>query len=245
MGKQPKIRKKKRKYINVNDLCSIAKTGDLLLFSSSNKNIVPSFIRKGIFGSEWTHCGLLYFMNNKPYSYELYPSADNIKDHISGKCYRKGPLLVSLEDRLKHYEGYCVVKTFSPNLQDILGENMETKLWEIMRQNQKEMIRFPFKNTWLVLITICDHLKFYPYRKVGDNIHEMMLYKNQMICSHLIADVYKKCGVFDYKNYEKAYKPKVPLPMILPHHLYSMKRVGKMVSKNEYEIVCDTGPTVC
>src|SRR5579883_332196 len=60
IDKLGRIGKTKRKVISLDDLHKFACSGDLLLFSCHEFTWIPSWLRKGVYGTEWTHSGILY-----------------------------------------------------------------------------------------------------------------------------------------------------------------------------------------
>src|SRR5437016_3993599 len=100
-----RIRKVKRKTITLAELPDKARTGDLLLFSCHEFTWIPSWVRKGVYGTEWTHSGILYIdpKSRRPFLWEATITEGNHTcDVLTGECSREGVQLVPLEDKLKY-----------------------------------------------------------------------------------------------------------------------------------------------
>ena len=103
-------------HILISNIKDIAKSGDLLLFSNSNFNIIT----RTIGNPAYSHIGIVIKINNKLYSLELVKT-----DYVYPKQPEvSGTICIPLEDRLANYSGqvfYCKLnKNLSENKQKIL-----------------------------------------------------------------------------------------------------------------------------
>ena len=213
------------------------KSGDLLLFSCNDTGaFLPGWLRKIPFRTEWTHASILYIdpMTKIPYIWESTTLEDNVIDKISREKQRKGAQLVKLEDRLKEYNGYCVVKFICPSFAQTLGEEELNKRFDDIFKRHADK-RFNDSYVWIALLIIIDFLNLHPNERAFKNMRRWICKKNSLICTELVSNTYRELGMWDHVDYTFHSNKKYP-GTFLPHHFAMEYNLGDRKIVEEYEI---------
>lgn len=218
--KSPRIIKKKRTRIQARALASIANTGDVLLFSYCAKNVAPSWLRKGLFGCEMTHVGVLFFRHDVPYVWEANMGGEDVRDALTGQEGVSGTQLVPLENRIRKYKGYCVVRCLRPTFASVLGEENVEKVMIDLFSKPKDFCR---SKVWIGLMGLSE---LFGLGRYFPDEHE-----DDTTCSELTGLTLEALGA-----YEGVARTK-PFSLMMPQHFERTKRIGNRQVVEEYEVV--------
>jgi hypothetical protein len=228
-----KTKKKPRKILKVSELRKKAKTGDLLLFSTMRKEVLPPILRKAAFGSEWTHSGILYFdpETEVPYVWEMNRKTPNGNvDILTGELNKDGAQLVDLKEKLKNYEGYCMIRMLKFTGQFEMEDN-RTKLFQSLFTKFSDR-KFNLSPTWVALVVLSEWFGLRPSEKVCAKMSGSLTSFDKLLCSELTVISYQELGVWSDPNYP----PIRPLTLLLPHHFSEGIRLGSLEVLDEYEL---------
>ncbi len=167
--------------LTVDDLCKIARTGDLILLSGNTWN---SWLVESLCSSQWSHCVIVIENLNclgEPYIFESVRYEDRFVDVLNHSCCN-GTRLVHLREYLDTYSGNAVAIRHlqSPaHTQVTFGKYIETIMFDCI----KEFHGRPYEKRW------SDYI-FARYRDWWGKETPDALF-----CSELIAACYMRCGL--------------------------------------------------
>ena len=175
------------------DICSQCNTGDIVLFSC--KDNFFSIAIQLMTHSKWSHVGMVLRDHKKNTTY-LWESTtlSNLKD-ATDNTFKKGVQLVSLNERIKNYNGEIVIRP----LKGIQIDNNAKKLQRLI-QLQQELKNRPYEKHKLELL----HAVIDRFDGVNRNIEDL----SSVFCSELVAEAYQRIGLLDESKPSNEYIPK-------------------------------------
>lgn len=158
----------------INDIKSIAKSGDMILFSTDD--LVGRTIR---FWSNdyYSHSAILFNINNDWYIWEADILMNEDQLHLTKK---QGPRLSKLDDKLYQYN-HCKAKLFPLKQKLNIDDN---NIIDILKKYKN----IKFEDNPLIWY-LADFKLYFPF----------IYNKNKMFCSELIADTYQKLNIINNK----------------------------------------------
>jgi hypothetical protein len=188
--KMKNMKKKERKLITLEELALRGKTGDLLLFNGGD------LVSRLWFGCEFTHVGVLVILSEKCYVWEYtkHNFRTSLKDEITGQISREGPQLVLLQEKLRTYGGYCVIRHLSPSLEEKFGKE------EVIRRFQELWKEFSADNYSIDIPSFSLAILEEKFRGIIDS---RTASKNDFVCTDIVRATYAKFDVFNPEHFEK------------------------------------------
>lgn len=170
-------------------------TGDVMLFHGLGFEC--QFI-EALQWSEWSHVGMVINPQDIDIEYDgllLWESStsDYLED-ITLKCKKKGPMLVSLHDRLEYD-----LKTKGDNKFYIsyLNYALDNNMFSLLKQFINDVHNYSFPDT----------KQFYENFVMGREFNKTHSNKNYF-CSELLADTYMHLGLITRRYVPNSYEPK-------------------------------------
>lgn len=211
--------------LSINDLCKVAKTGDIILFSGISS--ASKFVEIAC-ASMWSHVGIIYEnpqKQNDPLLFESVHAKDHTYDvQYSIKKHASGVRLVNLRDYIQGYKGNCIALR---QLQCSSSESyikLHKHLCNVLHNVIISIHGRPYENRWLEFFLA----RFRCLGSYGET-------EDSFFCSELVSYCYKQAGLIakPYFNHNNEMLPDdysemgSKLNLIMPKGIFGKVELSK------------------